>query len=665
MERREGNPSSLDFQKADELVREYLLFRGFLNTLKAFGSERKNDKVKGIQPDRIVEQLQAHIANFEPASLLDLWRYLEARFFSRLDARFAKTTKKLEQSLKRYYIVHCIQTANIAKCKEFFEQFSDELIGDDEWKGWFMLPFLRNGEVPPEFELYFSKQWQDLFLVSIHNFISTVLASVPLPQIVFFDKLQRENGSLMSTAEAQQRELYSLHASLNLYKKRSQAEGQESSSGASLRASPKLAPEPKPATNMNGVNRSGNTSEVCMDSSMSSMEQQRQDDTAERFSCRAIREYRGHREAVQGLRFSPDGTLLAACTREKVRVFHSGLDGGPVGCLVTLECLTDINCMEWNGVNVQVNKLLLTGHTNTHPNGPHGSIKVWSPETPKCVREITNELIKKRVDALTVNPLGTVCVVASDPLQPANPSALIALSLRQQKLEMVFEVPVVRGPYAPNIHTMEFNHNGSCFVTGADDGQVRLFDVKQRAHIMAWQAHPRSVDCVHWKHDETSVFTVGNDHVVTEWSIHKGGQALQSFPLPSCLVPSVMSAGGYQGWAAPVDGAASEDTVEYAGGWVEILGHHARRSKYLMSHDFSFSPTGSHLVTTPPCCILQCNAAGLSDTQVVDGRPPSMSSVHWHPTDPFLFAGCGMNEATPRSYQLLTELPPDRSGSTS
>eukprot|EP00667_Euglena_gracilis_P017405 EG_transcript_18329 len=322
MERREGNPSSLDFQKADELVREYLVFRGFLSTLKAFGAERKNDKVKGIQPDRIVEQLQTHIVNFEPASLLELWRYLEARFFSRLDARFAKATKKLEQSLKRYYVVHCVQAANYGKCKEFFEQFADELVGDDEWKGWFVLPFLRNGDVPPEFELYFSKQWQDLFLVSVHNFIATVLANVPLPQLVFFDRLQRENGSLTATAEAQQRELYSLHNSLNMYKKRSQ-EGQEGSSSGALKSNPKPNSDAKSHTS--GATRFLNATLAAADP---------------RFSCRAVREYRGHREAVQGLRFSPDGTLLAACTREKVKVFHSGLDGGPTGCLVTLDCLT-------------------------------------------------------------------------------------------------------------------------------------------------------------------------------------------------------------------------------------------------------------------------------------------------------------------------------------
>ena len=153
MERRDGNPTGVDFQRVDELVREYLIFRGFLNTVKVFATERKADKVKGIQPDRIVDQLQAYVLNFEPLNLIDLWKYMEARFFSRLDPRFAKTTKKLEQSLKRYYVVHCMQTNNYGKCKEFFELFADELSGDDEWRSWFMLPFLRTADLPAEFEV--------------------------------------------------------------------------------------------------------------------------------------------------------------------------------------------------------------------------------------------------------------------------------------------------------------------------------------------------------------------------------------------------------------------------------------------------------------------------------------------------------------------------------
>mmetsp|Transcript_133178 Transcript_133178/g.230933 ORF Transcript_133178/g.230933 Transcript_133178/m.230933 type:complete len:631 (-) Transcript_133178:499-2391(-) len=627
MERREGNPSTADFQKADELVREYLIFRGFLKTLNVFGIERKNDKVKGVQPDRIVEQFQSYITNFDPLNLIDLWKYMEAQFFSRLDARFVKTARKLEQSLKRLYVVNCVQTGNFGKCKEFFEIFAEELSADDEWRSWFMLPFLRNTELPPEFEPYFQKQWQEIFIVSIHNFISMVLANVPLPQIVQFDKLKRENASLLSTTEAQQRELYSLHNSLNQYKKKCQslidrgAVAAKSSSRRSLYSSDSC---------------SSKASLLCM-----KPPDERDEATGEDYGCRLIREYKGHRDPIQGVRFSADGTLLAACTRDKVKIFNAGLDdlpGQPTGSVVTFDCMMEINCMEWNGINVHINKRLLTGHTN--PTGGHGCIKVWSPDRPKCVGEISNEHIQQRVAAITVNPSGTICIIASDNPQYLAECSLIALNLKHQKVDTIFEVVSDGGTHrSATVQTMEFNHNGSCFVTGADDGQVRMYDVKQRSPLMSWQAHPRSVDCVHWKHDETSLFTVGNDHVITEWSIHKAGQVLNTFQLANCLVPSVIG---------------RSDAVEYNGGWLDILGSNARRTKYLLSHDFSFSPNGGHLVVTPPSLVYQGVDSRDAHTDIcfLPVQESLMSSVHWHPTHNLVFAGAPMNGTSVMFFQL-------------
>jgi len=649
MDRREGTPSPADFHKSDELVREYLVFRGFLGTLKALSVDRRNDKVKCVQPERIVEQLQAHVTAFDVAGLLDLWKYLEARFFSRLDARFARTARQLEQSLKRFYLVHCIQSGNPGKCREFFDQFGDELSAEEGWRPWFMLPFLRTADVPEELEPYFSKPWQDLLLVSTHNFLATVFATLPLPQLLQFDRLQREIRSLANTVDAQQRELFSLHTSLSAYKKHAEP----SVDGATA-----MAPKGATRTGGGGGGGGGSGAEPIPSprrrTSAAASRRTQREDGGERAVCRVVREYKGHREAVQGLRFSSDGTLLACCTRDKVKIFHAALDGSAPGCVVTCDCLTDINCMEWNGAHVQVNKLLLTGHTNAQPNGAAGCVKVWSPEASKCLWEMTNDHIKRRVDALTVNPTGTVCAVASDALQLSAPTALATINLRHQRADVAFEVGGVRGNGAPSIHTMEFNHNGSCLITGADDGHIRLFDVKQKQPVMSWAAHLQGVDCLHWKQDETSVFTVGGDHVVAEWSLHHAGQALQSFPLPPCLIPSVTRGGptAAAGLGLGMGDMASEDAVEYVGGWADILGHNARHSKYLRSHDFGFAPDGKHLIVTPPSCVLQCGPTGLSDVPITDGRPGYLAAAHWHPTNTAVFAGCGVGDAAPRAYQL-------------
>ena len=42
------------YQALDDLIREYLLFRGFASSLKAFDVEIKAEKEKGFRADRYV-----------------------------------------------------------------------------------------------------------------------------------------------------------------------------------------------------------------------------------------------------------------------------------------------------------------------------------------------------------------------------------------------------------------------------------------------------------------------------------------------------------------------------------------------------------------------------------------------------------------------------------
>ena len=43
---------SFSYEFFDDLIREFLMFRGFAFTLKAFDNELKNEKEKAYRPDR-------------------------------------------------------------------------------------------------------------------------------------------------------------------------------------------------------------------------------------------------------------------------------------------------------------------------------------------------------------------------------------------------------------------------------------------------------------------------------------------------------------------------------------------------------------------------------------------------------------------------------------
>ncbi|XP_019114160.1 WD repeat-containing protein 91 isoform X2 [Larimichthys crocea] len=199
-------------ERTDEHVREYLIYRGFTSTLKHLDSDIKADKEKGFRVDKIIEQLQQFVQNFDLFGLKEYWVYLDRRLFCRLEDVYRSTVNKLRTSLYRYYVICTIQRGNLEKTQEFFQRQAAELQGQPEWRDWFILPFIPTPEQNPAFSPYFSRQWADTFLVSLHNFLS-VLFQCMQPVLLSFDaevqrttRLTEENEQLRQQLFARQTE---------------------------------------------------------------------------------------------------------------------------------------------------------------------------------------------------------------------------------------------------------------------------------------------------------------------------------------------------------------------------------------------------------------------------------------------------------------------------
>uniref|UniRef100_A0AAY4ETU7 WD repeat-containing protein 91 n=1 Tax=Denticeps clupeoides TaxID=299321 RepID=A0AAY4ETU7_9TELE len=177
-------------ERTDDLVREYLVYRGFTSTLKYLDSEIKADKDKGFRVDKIIDQLQHFIQNYDLNALKEYWGYLDRRLFCRLEDIYRPTVNKLRTSLFRYYLVYTVQTKNLEKTQEFFLKQALELQGQAEWRDWFILPFIPAPEQNHVFAPYFSRQWADTFIVSLHNFLSVlfqfILLNLNLDTMCFF-----------------------------------------------------------------------------------------------------------------------------------------------------------------------------------------------------------------------------------------------------------------------------------------------------------------------------------------------------------------------------------------------------------------------------------------------------------------------------------------------
>ncbi|XP_066977723.1 WD repeat-containing protein 91 isoform X1 [Macrobrachium rosenbergii] len=196
-------------QYLDELVKEYLLFRGFSFTLRSLDSDLKADKDKGFRVDRLVDQVLTHIQTYDLTGLRELWGHLDRRIFTRLPHTLLPCVRKLETSILRLYIVNIVQTNKPEKLTEFFERMAPELQSQAEWREWFILPYLKGVEENPSFAMYFTRHWQDTLLVSLHNFLAVVFQSIELPTLASYRDesskiahLQEENELLRARLAA-------------------------------------------------------------------------------------------------------------------------------------------------------------------------------------------------------------------------------------------------------------------------------------------------------------------------------------------------------------------------------------------------------------------------------------------------------------------------------
>ncbi|KAL5538188.1 hypothetical protein UlMin_024419, partial [Ulmus minor] len=124
---------------AEELVREFLVFRGFTKTLQAFDSELSTDIGKGFQVDKIIDLIfSVYVPTFQAEKLVGLLNFFKHCLSSAPERVYVDTLRKLEVSILRYYIVHAVQSGRKDKVVEFFGMNGNELLqrGQD-WSPWF------------------------------------------------------------------------------------------------------------------------------------------------------------------------------------------------------------------------------------------------------------------------------------------------------------------------------------------------------------------------------------------------------------------------------------------------------------------------------------------------------------------------------------------------
>lgn len=81
----------------DSLVKEYLLFRGFTGSLRAFNRDIASDRGRGFQADQLTELLFRKLLPLDQAAeLMEVLEFLSSRVYSRLPGSYEGVIRKLE-----------------------------------------------------------------------------------------------------------------------------------------------------------------------------------------------------------------------------------------------------------------------------------------------------------------------------------------------------------------------------------------------------------------------------------------------------------------------------------------------------------------------------------------------------------------------------------------
>jgi len=580
----------------DDAIKEYLLFRGFTNTLRAFDAERRADGDRSLRVDKIADHLFTLVEKYEVDALLEFWDQLNWRFFSRLEKPFTSSVRKLEICLKRYYVINAIQTGRPDKVAEFFDKIASEVQAFPEWRDWFALPFIKNPELQPLFETYFTRAWLDTFTLSLHNFLSTMFHNLPLPTLLSFDEEQiklramvdeieglraaawqdsgagfhRGDGEVRAgVADASQGGPIDPDASsqpppytmASLPRPRQQAAREGSAqprvftmSGTEVGATEVAAAA---ATTGGGGSSSGATNPIFDDTDTSGLKLEGDgglvgaagdaDDAAGDASDSAAYIVQGTPNmqpnpssdvfvVLNQECYSAHDAAILQCVASHSGVYIASVDADSVlKVWCTSPLIKTMLTRAGAALPGRVTTLAWDSRSGTvlYIGFANGEILGFDVETQAETGRAKIPESHPRVVALASQGELVVCGLASGFERPTG----MLMLLHSRTLKTKAQLSVQSKTSVPC--SFNFNHNTTLLVAGCEDGMVQIFDVRSDKFIMGWQAHKHRICGTKFSQDETTVFSSSSDGRLMRWNAHHLGAPISQSPADPVMLDYV------------------------------------------------------------------------------------------------------------------------------
>ncbi|XP_075226894.1 WD repeat-containing protein 91 isoform X2 [Lycorma delicatula] len=523
-------------QLIDELIREYFVFRGFMNTLKSFDSELKTDKDKSFRVDKIIDQLVQFIYSYDLSSLRELWSHLDGKIFSKLDHEFTA-----------------------------------------------VLPFVKNAEECSTFAVHFTRPWQDTLLVSLHNFLAIVFQAMSLPVLARYEEaalrmkqLQDENDMLKQRlAVLQQKDqtpigpeapstpdimddFYSIAQETPVsgkslkdfikspimgrkpacpssqgepgqkrYSMKQRLSSTPTATGAWIKAalnSSEGGTASKRSVSLEARSRGTRSgSGSGRDNSLDNLDRRnvkvpsRQDT----FLLLSQEEMLEHRSSITQCKFTPSGSVVASADVDGVIKVWSPAPNPKL--LATTTCKSSVLSLDWVAKN---ERFFVSGSRQ-------GAVCLHDTDENKIIWEASTDRNYKVV-SLSCSPTEPTFVCACTTGQ--NQGKLLLYDMKTRKMERSLSV----GLGGPNlvVNCCTYNHNGQLLVVGCSDGTVRTVDIRNSECVGSWSAHLGAVLCLQLTPDHNSCYSFGMDgklcrHSLTQRGIPAWEATLTDIPIGS------------------------------------------------------------------------------------------------------------------------------------
>ncbi|KZV36455.1 WD repeat-containing protein 91 [Dorcoceras hygrometricum] len=500
---------------AEELVREFLVFRGFTSTLECLERELSTDIGKGFQVDKILELIfSVYIPKFEVGKLVDLLGFFK-KCFSYSDSSLVATISKLDESILRYYIVNALKCARKDKVLEFFGVLGDDLLHRDEsWNSWFVIPYLQKPHLDPQFRVYFSEEWFRALHLSVRNFLSEIFNGSRIPALL---KLSSERDTVNRLKkEIKQLNLKVSHVQ-NLLREKD-----------ALLSQSRSGPEEASISHEGKVHSTsliGEREPYLPEDNLQVLESLDKGGSGNLQSEEEFPEVKtvfqdtflGHTSPITRCRFSASGDNIASASIDGTVRIWTYDSSAPTSRNATIYCGAEIMSLEWD---CKSDRLLLIGTSN-------GGIKVWNVDAKRVVCDLNLTEAYPSILDLKCSPVEPIFVSAAASTRQGTGyinrmgfASLTVWNMRTWKSMAV--LPLGEDP--PAITSLCFNHNGKLLAAAATDGLIHMFDMSAGQQVTGWPAHDCAINSILFGPDETSIFSFGTDGNIFEWSLHNQGK---------------------------------------------------------------------------------------------------------------------------------------------